>query len=81
MVKTPHQPSNIELSRVIQLKEKFKKEGGVFKKVLLNTLFEIKANPQLDKGNFNFSKDDQYTYFTRTMEYVVMWIIWMRNIK
>ena len=66
MVKTPHQPSNIELSRVIQLKEKFKKEGGVFKKVLLNTLFEIKANPQLDKGNFNFSKDAPYPYFTRT---------------
>ena len=66
MMKIPNQTSDIDLSHVIELKEKFKKEGGAFKKVSLNTLFEIKANPQLDKGNFNFSKNAKYPYFTRT---------------
>lgn len=66
MMKMPNQSSNFDLSHLIQLKEKFKKEGGIFKSISLNTLFDIKANPQLDKCNFNFSENAEYPYFTRT---------------
>ena len=33
----------------------------------LGDLFEIKSNPQLDKGHFVFSENGQYPYFTRTV--------------
>ena len=33
----------------------------------LGDLFEIKSNPQLDKGNFIFSENGEYPYFTRTV--------------
>ncbi|RKW33679.1 MAG: restriction endonuclease subunit M, partial [Kingella sp. (in: b-proteobacteria)] len=38
-------------------------EWGEFR---LGDLFEIKSNPQLDKGNFVFSEKAEYPYFTRT---------------
>ena len=38
-------------------------EWGEFR---LGDVFEIKSNPQLDKGNFVFSEKAEYPYFTRT---------------
>lgn len=39
-------------------------EWGEF---LLEDLFEIKGNPQLNKDNFTFSENGAYPYFTRTV--------------
>ncbi len=47
--------------------EKFTKAGGYFLKTKASKLFKVKSNPQLDKGAFNFSKNSEYPYFTRTV--------------
>lgn len=36
------------------------------KEFLIDDLFEIINNPQLDKVNFNFDEHAEYPYFTRT---------------
>ena len=38
-----------------------------YKEYLLEDLFFVKSNPQLDKENFVFSHDSEYPYFTRTI--------------
>lgn len=63
-IKAPKQITNFKL--VEEHKKKFINTGGIFKQVKLKTLFELKANPQLDKGYFKFSKNSEYPYFTRT---------------
>lgn len=55
-----------DFSNMHRLKENFINKGGVYKSVELKSLFDIKANPQLDKGHFKFRKDSVYPYFTRT---------------
>lgn len=66
MINIPSHIKANDLTRVRLLKENFAKDGGLFKKVSLDSLFEIKANPQLDKSDFKFSKNAEYPYFTRT---------------
>lgn len=55
-----------DFSDVEELRAKFYENGGTFKTKCLKDLFEIKANPQLDKGYFKFSEKSKYPYFTRT---------------
>lgn len=62
----PSSPIKDDFTHVNNLKKEFLDDGGVFKKVKLETLFEIKANPQLDKGYFKFSESAKFPYFTRT---------------
>ncbi len=38
----------------------------MFKDYCIKELFDVKNNPQLDKGNFVFSETAEYPYFTRT---------------
>lgn len=45
----------------------FLQNGGELRKSRASELFKIKANPQLDKKNFIFSKKSNYPYFTRTV--------------
>ena len=66
MAKTECNPIEEDFSNLIKLKETFTSKGGVFKKVKIESLFDIKANPQLDKGHFNFNEGSVYPYFTRT---------------
>lgn len=66
VAKNPNYIFNDDFSSIKKLKDDFKKEGGLFKHVCLKELFEIKANPQLDKGNFHFNEKGLYPYFTRT---------------
>ena len=66
MAMSPNLPFENDYSCLYRLKEEFKRKGGVFKSVKLGTLFEIKSNPQLDKGHFTFNNASIYPYFTRT---------------
>ena len=50
-----------------ELEENFKKNGGRFEKVRLETLFDVRSNPQLNKNAFVFSEKGKYPYFTRTV--------------
>ena len=53
--------------RLQELEENFKKNGGKFEKVRLETLFDVRSNPQLNKKAFVFSEKGKYPYFTRTV--------------
>ena len=64
--KLPQDETFMDYSNINLLKNKFKIDGGIYKRVQLQDLFEIKANPQLDKGFFRFTKQSKYPYFTRT---------------
>ena len=57
---------DMDFSAINALNKKFKTKGGIFKWVRLEELFDITANPQLDKRHFHFRDDAQYPYFTRT---------------
>ena len=57
----------IDSLRLDKLEKSFIEGGGEYRKCLASSLFEVKANPQLDKDSFTFSKDSKYPYFTRTV--------------
>lgn len=52
---------------MVELENKFKKNGGDFKEFKIEKLFEVKSNPQLNKESFCFSDNGKYPYFTRTV--------------
>ena len=59
---------------MLELERIFKENGGYFGEKKLWEIFEIKGNPQLNKDSFEFTKDWEYPYFTRTV--LNNWIAW-----